>query len=439
MSQLNLYANSINKSTNENKLSISKINLRKLFVSPYGATIFPLFLLVVAFLFPPSIYTHFVKEPDYMFLNINMLSFGLLCTLFYYMGIFIFSYKPFINVNLSVIKITVSRFTYIILISLLTIILPLVSILLFFVYFFKVSGISMLQILILGSGQLIKNYLPEIHIPLGLGAIPTFIMGFEFWLLYQIYSLNKTTVIYSKKKLKFLKFTVFLSASLFILESIITVGRTGLIIFIIGWLMIYSYFNRVKIFSKLVKIFFVILILFFLTSLLRWSSDNVNIVGKLLGYTIADFNRMALMIDGRLSYVSAGIPRIFYLLPIFKIPLTNIGFIKIQDYAFLSLMAVGNAGLNASYNMATLFGGMFQAIGMWTPIYFLLLGFIGSRLFQSFKRGKIFGIVLYPLFYSSVALWMVDVNFFVVNFFYYFYAFIILVLYSAFLKVKEQI
>lgn len=44
-----------------------KISLRKLFVSPYGATIFPIFVLVVAFLFPPDLYQYYINEPDYMF------------------------------------------------------------------------------------------------------------------------------------------------------------------------------------------------------------------------------------------------------------------------------------------------------------------------------------------------------------------------------------
>jgi hypothetical protein len=102
------------------------------------------------------------------------------------------------------------------------------------------------------------------------------------------------------------------------------------------------------------------------------------------------------------------------------------------------LSAVGNAGLNSSYNMATLFGGIYQSIGMATPLYFTALGFIGNRLYISFKNGKTFGIIFYPLFYASVALWMVDVNIFFMYFLYFFYSFIFVVLYEAFVNIKKR-
>jgi hypothetical protein len=53
-----------------------KINIRKMILTPYGATLFPVLLLFISFIFPPSLYEHYVNEPNYMFLNFKMLAFG---------------------------------------------------------------------------------------------------------------------------------------------------------------------------------------------------------------------------------------------------------------------------------------------------------------------------------------------------------------------------
>jgi hypothetical protein len=87
--------------------------------------------------------------------------------------------------------------------------------------------------------------------------------------------------------------------------------------------------------------------------------------------------------------------------------------------------------------MATLFGGIYQSIGVATPLYFTMLGFIGNRLYISFKNGKTFGIIFYPLFYASVALWMIDVNIFFMFFLYFLYSFIFVALYEAFVNIKR--
>ncbi|MDK2861141.1 MAG: hypothetical protein PWQ37_3064 [Candidatus Petromonas sp.] len=104
----------------------TKINIKNLFINPYGPTIFSLFLLFVSLMFPPSLYESYVGEPDYMFLNIKMLAFVLLCAFFYYIGVFISNYKPLFSFNLIKKKVKVSPFAYIGIISVLTIVLQLI-------------------------------------------------------------------------------------------------------------------------------------------------------------------------------------------------------------------------------------------------------------------------------------------------------------------------
>lgn len=426
--------------TQEAHILKTRINIINLFISPYGPTIFPLFLLFVSLIFPPSLYESYVGEPDYMFLNIKMLAFVLLCVFFYYIGVFISNYKPLFSFNLIKKKVKVSPFAYIGIISVLTIVLQLIFVFLMFIYFNKTLHLNLLEIVLSGKGQLIKDYLgKEVRIPFGLGGIPLFVTGIEFWLLYKLYTFQADLNDLKKfRELKYLEISIVVSLVLFIISNIITLNRPTLMIFLIGWFVIYSYFNKGSIFYRVVKLFITVVLIFAITSILRWASGSENltdlVLGRLLGYTVADFNRLALIIEGKLSYVDAGVPRIFYILPILKIPLTNIEFFDLRETSSLALSAVGSAGLNSNYNMATLFGGIYQSIGVATPIYFTVLGFIGSRLYISFKRGKTFGIMLYPLFYASVALWMIDVNVFFMFFPYFFYAFVLMMFYDNFIE-----
>jgi hypothetical protein len=428
------------KTIDNKKISKTKINLRKLFVSPYGATIFPIFVLLVAFLLPPTLYEYYVNEPDYIFLNFPVVFYVSICLFFYYCGIFISNFKLVYKMNLFN-KIKVSPFMYFGIISFLTIVLQVIFIVVFNLYLRNTFGISLFIVPFTGAGELIKVYSLELNIPLGLGAIPTFIIGFEFWLLYHLYKLSNTDYNYHKE-FKYLKLSILISVFLFISENILTVSRPALIVFVLGWVMIYTYFNKGRLFFRLIKLSLIIIIIFAITSILRWSStreDFLNLIlGRLIGYTIAPYNRLALIIIGRLNY---NLPKLFYLFPIHKIPLTemviNPSFSELNFlYAY---RALASAHLNTSYNMSTLFGSMYESLGIASPIYFAVLGIIGNRLFHSFKGGRTFGVVLYPLFYASVALWIVDVNYFIMMFFYFFYAFLFLVIYNIILKPKDYL
>ena len=169
----------------------------------------------------------------------------------------------------------------------------------------------------------------------------------------------------------------------------------------------YEYKNKINHIRWCVKAI-ILLYFFVVTSMLRWSSSNENLlylsISKFIGYTIANYNRAVLMISEELNYVNYNIPKIFWLFPIFKIPLTNIVFLDRKNIYLLTHLVVKGAGLNSSPNMVTLFGGIYEAISLGAFIYFAILGIIGNKLFISFKKKKIFGIIFYPLFYASVAL-----------------------------------
>src|SRR5258707_427502 len=55
--------------------------------SPYGMTAAALLLFLVAFVFPPALYSSYIQEPDLMFLDPASLVFFLMCTLGFLLGL----------------------------------------------------------------------------------------------------------------------------------------------------------------------------------------------------------------------------------------------------------------------------------------------------------------------------------------------------------------
>jgi len=82
--------------------------------------------------------------------------------------------------------------------------------------------LNLLEIVLSGKGQLIKDYLgKEVRIPFGLGNIPLFVTGIEFWLLYKLYTFQADLNDLKKfRELKYLEISIVVSLVLFIISNI---------------------------------------------------------------------------------------------------------------------------------------------------------------------------------------------------------------------------
>lgn len=423
-----------------------RIVANELIFSPFTPTIFPIFLLFISFIFPPDIYEYYINEKNLMFLNLKMLLFGILCTFFYFAGVYISTkLKPILLLTKE--EINQKFISYLIFLSCFIIVIHIISLVFMSIEFLKVVGISIYQLAIQGTSQLIKDTLgKEVRLPFGLGGVTAFTPGILFYVIARYYYMKKLFQGYSSqmKKLQKLKILIYVSIFVFLIFNILTVNRPSITIFLLGWLCIYLHFYGTsfqKLTMTLIKVSFGIVAIFIIVSIVRWGGTYENLIymvmERLIGYTIANFNRFAFIIDDRLSYVSNGVPAIFYIFPITKVPLTDIVFFDFLELSKASLGAVGELGLNSSYNMATLFAGIYQAIGYFALVYFIALGIFGGRLYNSFKNGTIAGVIFYPLFFSSVALWMIDVNVFFLSFPYTLYAFLFIIFTRSLWKISK--
>ena len=68
-------------------------------IHPYGMTLISLLLFLLAFVFPPSLYSSYIQEPDFVFLDPASLVFFLMCTLGFLLGLmfvdFVFPLQSF--------------------------------------------------------------------------------------------------------------------------------------------------------------------------------------------------------------------------------------------------------------------------------------------------------------------------------------------------------
>ena len=62
-------------------------------------------------------------------------------------------------------------------------------------------------------------------------------------------------------------------------------------------------------------------------------------------------------------------------------------------------------GFHPWYNLSTAFGFFYIRLNIATPLGFTFYGFITGLLYSLFKKGSLVGIIIYPIFYTSVFLW----------------------------------
>jgi hypothetical protein len=155
-----------------------------------------------------------------------------------------------------------------------------------------------------------------------------------------------------------------------------------------------------------------ILALFIGVSLLRGNVDTDTVIGDLFGYTIASYNRMAAILDGRMHYPFAGQGIYISSFAAFNdtfnkvLPLNRLlawpDFTTAWQSEFAS---VSTAGLNAGFIWSGTFGYVFSDLGWMSPFLLFAYGLMTGWVWRSLKLGRTAGIVLYPWFAFCILFW----------------------------------
>jgi hypothetical protein len=152
--------------------------------------------------------------------------------------------------------------------------------------------------------------------------------------------------------------------------------------------------------------------LFVSFSLLRGSAGPDTLIADTLGYTIAAYNRLAAVLDGRLRYPYSGrglyisgfvafnktFNTIFHVNQLFAWP--------DFDTAWRSeFSAVSSAGLDGRMIWSGAFGYVFSDLKWASPLLLFIYGLVTGWAWRLLKLGKTAGVVLYPWCAFCVLFW----------------------------------
>jgi hypothetical protein len=368
-------------------------------VSPYGLAIISFALFFFSWILPPSIYSHFVNEPDKMFLDPGVMLFYLLCVASFVAGLWIVGWiapAPFLPRKLN------ARIS-----PTLVLVIPLfigIAGTLLTIYLLIKQVPNIFVLLISQQGGELKETL-SLDLEGNFGFAPLALTGVAWWAFWRSSELNlqgwrKRLVSLS---IGFAATCVIAASTIMLLRDMLMIMICGLIILFVMRVIVRKQMSRILLFKFGLVFSLAISFLFMTFSFLRGTDGLDEQVRSLMGYTIASYNRLAAVVNGDLRYPLAG--RGVYLsyaaayghalnlvLPIGKI---------IDPPQFLDLWssefgAVSRAGLDGTLIWPGAFGYIFSELH-WLSCFFVFgYGLLNGVVWRWMKIGTVSGIVLYP-------------------------------------------
>jgi hypothetical protein len=372
-------------------------------LSPVAAPIIPLLMLIVSIFIPQQLYVKSVQEPDYIFLNFNVLVFVFQCVVFYMLG-------QYIGGRTKVVSIKVFNSVFYLRTDVWFLIPTITSLVALSAYLYMLlSIIPAFSLLVTGHGQEIMDLISVKDVPLQ--GLPLLVMAVAWFLRYKSFSISE------EKYRRRVSIMVYILSIFLLITFFLELNRAYLVVFLLG-LMVLSIYQRnrnghshkiFQVFLLAVVVTVTGVLIFVIFSMLRGADTFYKVIGLLFGYGPASYNRLAALLSGNLSYKygSTG----YFLIPITHLPIFGNDLNSITGFPspaveyFSEFKSISLAGLNMDYQWATLFGYVYSSAGFLSGLYFLVYGLVVGRLWNGFTSGRHTSIVLYPWAYCSVMLW----------------------------------
>ncbi len=373
-------------------------------VSPYGLALISTLIFLIAFFFPPSIYSYYMDEPSYMFMDFGALAFFLLCAGSFICGVWligiVFPVQAFADDKLES---TFSPTAFLLAPLTLGLTLSLLS-----NFIIVKNNPSLLFLLFAQGGAELKS---EIQLGGSFNLTHTFLIGLVWWVSWRCDDLNIEGV--SRFWIKVVQYVAIASV---VLSAMLKLGRGELMPVVAGLVVIYMLRKARK---KQVNTAFLLKIgvgsaaavlgLFLLFSYIR---NSIDLSRDLIAYSLASYNRLSALMAGKLHYPYAG--HGIYLVSFLGfnnalnsiIPFRDIlGWPSFMDYWQSEFAAMAPAGLSDNSIWAGTFGYIFADIGWLAPVFVFFEGLLCGLVWRSIKLGRPLGIVLYPWFAFCILFW----------------------------------
>jgi hypothetical protein len=389
--------------------------LRRLFVrnaaSPTLIALLSCSVFAFAWVFPPGVYSSYLGEPDWVFLNpVSIFYFGL-CVTGFFIGVHFSQYMKGASYRGAPPRIsTGSPLSYLI--------LPLITLTLLCGIYLILLGARIDFISMLASQQGSSLKIADEN---GTGVanrwqmVHVFLTATLGWAQYRAQQLKLL-------KVKRTVFWIVFSAGWLVdaATSVALVDRTQLMPLMASTILIAIFFAtrgwrvrlmRVAAFASVSVV--VIVGAFLLLSFLRGSLLLGSLMTSLLGYTIVSYNRMSALLMGAMHYGYEGSG--VYLAPLLSgseglnrlIPFKDVfDWPSARELWRTEFASVAQSGLNGSYIWSSIFGYLYSDIGWLAPFYMFFYGLFCCYFWIKFKTGKALGLVIYPWVAFGIMFWL---------------------------------
>ena len=375
-------------------------------VSPYGLAAMSCVLFCVACLIPPSIYSHYMSEPDLMFLDPKTILFYMLCVASFVAGVWILGWIfPSPSFTTCEYQTRIAP-TFFLLGPLSLAVVAAIFMILYLVINYPILLIAVFA----QQGGEAKDTI-AFDVDGHFAFVPLALIGIMWWAYWRHFDLD----IQGRKK-QLVRFSVAAALLCTVVSSVITLNRSTLMLGVCGMTVLYMLRRAMRkqlsfavILRSGIAISLGIVFIFFSFSFLRGAGNWDAQFNTLFGYTIASYNRLAAVLNGSMHYPFGG-QGIYLssfatrtrLLP-FSYILNPPDYLEVWGSEF---GAVSQAGLDGRLIWSGTFGYIYSDLGWFSCLFLFGYGAIYSIVWSWMKSGKTLGVVLYPYFGFCILFWL---------------------------------
>jgi len=362
----------------------------------------------LVWLLPPSIYTTYLEERDFLFLDPASMLLYLLCVVAFMAGVAVIdSFFPSFFAPLTSIKTRLPAPAFLLLPIAIGSAFTLASIALLLQ-----GNPTLVGLILLEQGSQIKDTL-DVRQPLGLSSM--WLLGICWWAMWRYHQVEMR----SRWSRWIVGLSVAVGILLVLVSASLKLARGEMIPVVVGCALIYIV-QRIsagrwstRAFVNATAILTVgIVVLFTLMSLVRGSEDLNSFVSGLLAYTVSSYNRLAALVNGRLHYPYTGSGLYLSSFVSFNASLNSVlpisQLMHWPSYADMwdsQFAATWQAGLDGTRIWSGAFGYIFADFGWLAPAVLFIYGLLCGWIWRSVKLGHLVGIVLYPWCGFCILFW----------------------------------
>lgn len=380
-------------------------------LSPYGLSMLSYGFFLFSCVIPPFLYTQFIHEPDLMFLDSATILFYTLCVAAFSAGVWSFeSLFPLIPPFERKLEAKFNPAAFLLIPLLLCTALSVLSSILLV----KNNPLLIPLMMVQQAAGLRAEDGSGLQFEGTMNSAVLFLTGVVWWVAarYQQSGIRGAGGRVVRLALSLAVIAVFVSSSL-------NLSRHTFVILVSGLLILYL-LRKVfsgklswRLIGKTFSLFVVGGALFFsMVNRLRGGWDGSGQLDAVVGYTMASYNRLAALLQGRMHFEYSGKGIYFSSFLSFNQTFNHlIPFGKFMDFPDYfdwwrsAFSSVGRAGLDSNLIYCGAFGEMFVELGWLAPLYVFGYGLLYGLVWRWMREGRTLGILLYPYFAYAILFW----------------------------------